>query len=74
MEKRAWGGGELEKTNIGSLSDVKGGKRVPKGMSLTADDTGHPYIKAGNLKLGTVLDREFCLFLMTFYTILRIIL
>lgn len=45
-----------EKTNIGSISDVKGGKRVPKGMSLTTDDTGHPYIKAGNLKLGTVLD------------------
>lgn len=45
-----------QKTNIGSIADVKGGKRVPKGMSLTTDDTGHPYIKAGNLKLGTVLD------------------
>lgn len=45
-----------QKTNVGSISDVKGGKRVPKGMALTTDDTGHPYIKAGNLKQGTVLD------------------
>lgn len=41
---------------IEELSDVKGGKRVPKGMSLVSDDTGHPYIKAGNLKKGTVID------------------
>ena len=39
-----------QKTKIGTISDVKGGKRVPKGMSLTTVDTGHPYIKAGNLK------------------------
>lgn len=51
VELNSW-----EKTNVGSISDVKGGKRVPKGMSLTTDDTGHPYIKAGNLKMGTVLD------------------
>lgn len=43
-------------TTVGSISDVKGGKRVPKGMSLTNVDTGHPYIKAGNLKQGTVID------------------
>lgn len=41
---------------IDELSDVKGGKRVPKGMSLVSEDTGHPYIKAGNLKKGTVID------------------
>lgn len=41
---------------VGEISDVKGGKRVPKGMSLTDTDTGHPYIKAGNLKQGTVID------------------
>ena len=45
-----------KKTDIESIADVKGGKRIPKGMSLTTDNTGHPYIKAGNLKLGTVLD------------------
>lgn len=51
VELKGW-----QETNIDSISDVKGGKRVPKGMSLTTDDTGHPYLKAGNLKLGTVLD------------------
>lgn len=43
-------------TSIGRISDVKGGKRIPKGMSLTTEDTGHPYIRAGNLKQGTVID------------------
>lgn len=47
---------EWERTNIGSIADVKGGKRVPKGMELTTENTGHPYIKAGNLKQGTVID------------------
>lgn len=45
-----------EESTVGAISDVKGGKRVPKGMSLTDVDTGHPYIKAGNLKQGTVID------------------
>ena len=45
-----------ERTNIGSIADVKGGKRVPKGMELTTENAGHPYIKAGNLKQGTVID------------------
>lgn len=44
--------------SIGEISDVKGGKRVPKGMTLTDVDTGHPYIKAGNLKQGTVIDND----------------
>lgn len=45
-----------EKKTIDDISDVKGGKRVPKGMSLVSENTGHPYIKAGNLKKGTVID------------------
>lgn len=44
-----------EKT-LGNIADVKGGKRIPKGMRLSQIDTGHPYIKAGNLKKGTVID------------------
>ena len=43
-------------TTIGVIAEVKGGKRVPKGMELTTENTGHPYIKAGNLKQGTVID------------------
>ena len=41
---------------IEDIAQVKGGKRVPKGMSLTDENTGHPYIKAGNLKQGTVIS------------------
>lgn len=41
---------------IEDIAQVKGGKRVPKGMSLTVENTGHPYIKAGNLKQGTVIS------------------
>lgn len=44
-----------KKTPIESLGDVKGGKRLPKGASLTNEDTGFPYIKAGDLKNGTVI-------------------
>lgn len=40
---------------ISDVSDVKGGKRVPKGHKLVSNDTGLPYIKAGDLKKGTVL-------------------
>ncbi len=46
---------DWKELTVGDIADVKGGKRVPKGMSLTDVDTGHPYIKAGNLKQGTVI-------------------
>jgi type I restriction enzyme, S subunit len=39
---------------IGTLADVKGGKRLPKGAKLVMENTGFPYIKAGQLKHGTV--------------------
>ncbi|WP_172954400.1 restriction endonuclease subunit S [Solibacillus sp. R5-41] len=40
---------------IGGISNVKGGKRLPKGETLVDYDTGFPYIKAGDLKFGTVI-------------------
>ena len=40
--------------NVGDLAEVKGGKRLPKGEELTPVDTGYPYIRAGQLKEGTV--------------------
>ena len=43
-------------TTIEKIADVKGGKRVPKGMNLCPENTGHPYIRAGNLKQGTVIN------------------
>lgn len=47
----------VEKT-IGEICLVKGGKRVPKGMSLIKEKNEHPYLKAGNLKFGTVIDKD----------------
>ena len=41
---------------VDDIAQVKGGKRIPKGKNLVTDNTGHPYIKVGNLKNGTVLD------------------
>lgn len=41
---------------ISDVCDVKGGKRVPKGEKLVNENTGFPYIKAGNLKQGTVIE------------------
>jgi type I restriction enzyme S subunit len=43
---------------ISDLCDVKGGKRIPKGESLVQENTGFPYIKAGNIKNGEVTSRE----------------
>lgn len=45
-----------EKKKLCDFADVKGGKRIPKGKSLINENTGHPYLKAGNLKKGTVID------------------
>lgn len=39
---------------VSTISEVKGGKRLPKGSKLVSEDTGFPYIKAGQLKKGTV--------------------
>lgn len=41
-------------TTIQEIGDVKSGKRLPKGRELVSEDTGHLYLRAGNLKDGTV--------------------
>jgi type I restriction enzyme S subunit len=40
------------------IGAVKGGKRLPKGEELVESDTGFPYIRAGQLKNGTVINRD----------------
>jgi type I restriction enzyme, S subunit len=45
-------------TSIDQGGIVKGGKRLPKGDMLVEYDTGYPYIKAGNLKNGTVITDQ----------------
>jgi len=44
---------------IGNIAEVKGGKRLPKGESLEAEDTGQPYVRATNLKQGTVMGKMY---------------
>jgi type I restriction enzyme S subunit len=41
---------------IDDIAEVKGGKRLPKGEALVEQDTGYLYIRAGQLKNGTVID------------------
>jgi type I restriction enzyme S subunit len=43
---------------LGKICDVKGGKRIPKGFNLVKEDTGYPYIKAGNIKQGKILLKD----------------
>jgi type I restriction enzyme S subunit len=43
---------------ISNISKVKGGKRLPKGEELTNENTGYPYIRARDLKQGTVLTEN----------------
>jgi type I restriction enzyme S subunit len=40
------------------ICEVKGGKRLPKGDELVKENTGFPYIRAGQLKLGTVINTD----------------
>ena len=43
-----------QKVKLGALCDVKGGKRVPKGYSLTDIKTDFPYIRVADFENGTV--------------------
>lgn len=47
-----------EISNIGSQCIVRGGKRIPKGSKLIKENTGYPYIKAGNIKDGKVTTKD----------------
>ena len=47
-----------KKLTISDVAEVKGGKRLPKGDELVTINTGFPYIRAGQLKGGTVLSDE----------------
>jgi len=39
---------------LSDISDVKGGKRIPKGYSLTEENTGLPYIRITDMYMGGV--------------------
>lgn len=42
-------------TTIGEICDVKGGKRLPKGINLITKRNSHPYIRVRDLNNSTVL-------------------
>lgn len=44
----------FEKVCLSDICKIKGGKRIPKGEKLVKENTGFPYIKAGNIKNGKV--------------------
>ena len=48
---KSWGLKRIE-----NFAKVKGGKRLPKGEILLKENTGYPYLKAGNLKNNTVIE------------------
>lgn len=46
--------GEWKKCILGSLAEIKGGKRLPKGKNLTERPTNHPYIRTRNIKSNKI--------------------
>lgn len=49
---------EIPKTwkwvRLGTIADIKGGKRVPVGKSLVDNNTGHKYIRVADMQNGTI--------------------
>jgi type I restriction enzyme, S subunit len=48
---------------LGNISNVKSGKRLPKGEKLVENKTSHPYIRIKDLKNGTI-NQENLLYLV----------
>ena len=47
-----------EWTRIRNISTVKGGKRLPKGMSFSETPTDHAYIRVTDMKNNTIITSE----------------
>lgn len=45
-----------EKVQLSEKCRVKGGKRIPKGMDYSSIETDHPYLRATDMKEGTIID------------------
>ncbi len=42
----------------GDIAIVRGGKRIPKGMSYASYETNHIYIRVKDMKQGTIIDSD----------------
>ncbi|UBM25968.1 restriction endonuclease subunit S [Pseudomonas sp. p1(2021b)] len=49
---------DWEWVRLGSLSQVKGGKRLPAGATFSSSRTPHVYIQVTNMKGGTIIDEN----------------
>lgn len=47
---------EWNENKLGDFCDVKGGKRLPKGVNLVKENSGHPYIRIRDLTGKKVLQ------------------
>lgn len=47
-----------EWVRLGSLSQIKGGKRLPAGATFSPEKTPHVYIQVTNMKGGTIIDQS----------------
>jgi len=43
---------------VSDYYEVKGGKRIPKGMGYSDEVTNHPYLRATDMKNETILDED----------------
>ncbi len=56
--KSDWGRLDLSYKQLGDFSNIKGGKRLPKGQMLVATPTNHPYIRVRDLGKSKTLELD----------------
>ena len=49
---------KTEVYRIKDICSIKSGKRIPLGMDFTTEKTNHPYIRARDIKNGTISTDE----------------
>ena len=56
--KRNWGGGNMEwkEVRLGDVCEIKGGKRLPKGVNLITQKNSHPYIRVRDLGKSKTIE------------------
>lgn len=47
-----------EYKKLGEVCEVKGGKRIPKGMGFSNTKTLHPYLRVVDMKNGTIINND----------------
>lgn len=52
--KYSFSSNDWEHKALGDFAEVKGGKRLPKGTKWSEEPTLHPYIRATDIKFGTI--------------------